>query len=219
MNVLVNLFLRGIGMTLKMSAYEILQIENQHRLNLNVHLCILNGLFTSHPICWFLCYQHSSILIKRRGSLSAFECIWDESSFFSPCKEWYLCVFNLLFFSLWLSFLKDCTVFVGSFIMQKKVQVYSPVYLSCVRVFPSGPSVITMLLLIIFQVITCLTFCLEFMQQFWISFPSRSFQRFFPTWKKTWGAYCYMYSLCCLVREELKMQCGRRLHIYLLSEQ
>lgn len=37
------------------------------------------------------------------------------------------------------SFLKDCTVFVGSFIMQKKVQVYSPVYLSCVRVFPSGP--------------------------------------------------------------------------------
>lgn len=51
MNVLVNLFLRGIGMTLKMSAYEILQIENQHRLNLNVHLCILNGLFTSHPIC------------------------------------------------------------------------------------------------------------------------------------------------------------------------
>lgn len=30
MSVLVNLFLRGIGMTLKMSAYEILQIENQH---------------------------------------------------------------------------------------------------------------------------------------------------------------------------------------------
>lgn len=47
----MNLFLRGIGMALKMSAYEILQIENQHRLNLNVHLCILNGLFTSHPIC------------------------------------------------------------------------------------------------------------------------------------------------------------------------
>lgn len=50
MNVLVNLFLSRIGMTLKMSAYEILQIENQHRLNLNVHLCILNVLFTSHPI-------------------------------------------------------------------------------------------------------------------------------------------------------------------------
>lgn len=30
MSVLVNLFLRGIGMTLKMSACEILQIENQH---------------------------------------------------------------------------------------------------------------------------------------------------------------------------------------------
>lgn len=50
MSVLVNLFLRGIGMTLKMSAYEILQIENQHWLNLNVHLYILNGLFTSNPL-------------------------------------------------------------------------------------------------------------------------------------------------------------------------
>lgn len=47
----MNLFLRGIGMIVKMSAYEILQFENQHRLNLNVHLCILNGLFTSLPIC------------------------------------------------------------------------------------------------------------------------------------------------------------------------
>lgn len=51
MNVLVSLFLSGIGTTLKISAYETLQTENQHRLNLNVHLCILNGLFTSHPIC------------------------------------------------------------------------------------------------------------------------------------------------------------------------
>lgn len=72
MNMLVNLFLMGISMILKVSAYEILQIENQHRLNLNVHLCILNSLFTSHPICWFLCYQHSSILmslLKRRRNL------------------------------------------------------------------------------------------------------------------------------------------------------
>lgn len=29
MDMLVNLFLRGVGMTLKISAYETLQIENQ----------------------------------------------------------------------------------------------------------------------------------------------------------------------------------------------
>lgn len=118
--MLVNLFLMGISMILKVSAYEILQIENQHRLNLNVHLCILNGLFTSHPICWFLCYQHSSILmslLKRRRNLGV-HLRW-EFIFFSLFKKWYLCAFNLLFFSLWLSFLKDSTVFVGNFIMQK----------------------------------------------------------------------------------------------------
>lgn len=37
-------------MTLEMSAFEMLHTVNQHRMNLNGHLCILKGLFTSYPI-------------------------------------------------------------------------------------------------------------------------------------------------------------------------
>lgn len=51
--------------------------------------------------------------------------------FFSLCKECYLCAFNLLFFSLWLSFLKDCTVFVESFIMQKSSSILTCVSILC----------------------------------------------------------------------------------------
>lgn len=51
MSVLVNIFLKGTCMSLRMSVFEILRIVNQHSVNLNVHLCILKGLFTSHPSC------------------------------------------------------------------------------------------------------------------------------------------------------------------------
>lgn len=131
MSVLVNIFLRGICMTLKMSVLEILHTVSQHWVNLNVHLCILKGLFTSHPICWFLCYWHPSVLkfqCHRLKREAIWECFWREFAF-SLCKEWYLCAFNLLFFSWWLSFLKHGLVFVGNFIIEKSSNIFTCVYL------------------------------------------------------------------------------------------
>lgn len=141
MNMLVNLFLMGISMILKVSAYEILQIENQHRLNLNVHLCILNGLFTSHPICWFLCYQHSSILmslLKRRRNLEV-HLRW-EFIFFLFSKNDIFVLLIYYSFPCDFPFWRTPQFLLVTLLCKKiKIQVYSSVYLSCVRVFPSGP--------------------------------------------------------------------------------
>lgn len=46
-------------------------------------------------------------------------------------KQWYLYVFNLLFFSWWLFFLKHYLIFLVT-LLYKNVHIYSAVYLSCV---------------------------------------------------------------------------------------
>lgn len=94
MNVLVNIFLRGIGMTLKMSIFEILHIVNQHRMNLNVHLCVFKRpvYFTSNlltsMLSAFINAKISMSLLKKRNNLGVLltgVCFFSLQRMIPPC--------------------------------------------------------------------------------------------------------------------------------------
>lgn len=203
MSVLVNLFLRGIGMTLKMSAYEILQIENQHRLNLNVHLCILNGLFTSHPICWFLCYQHSSIsmsLLERRRNLGV-HVRW-EFIFFLFAKNYISVLLIYCSFPGGFPFWRIVWFLLVTLFCKKSSNTFTCVPVLCqgfsFRAWNSN--------YVAFNNISS-NYMLDILSGVHATvldfFLKQKLPQILSYLKKTWGAYFYMYSMCCFLREEL----------------